>query len=138
MRAGMISHPADYRRSSASAHISGKDDGLVRVRPLLEIEPNWVKFMSADGDGEELETVRRRLPRSRNRTFSLLYTDDGGGFGANLLRMLRLEWTRPNRLDHLLAQLPQSARGSLRGRRLRYSGGMALEKVPAADLFYLG
>ncbi len=58
VRAGMVEHPVDYRWSSASAHMSGKDDGVVRVRPLLEIEPNWAKFLSADGDEEEFETFR--------------------------------------------------------------------------------
>src|SRR3972149_2765159 len=36
VRAGLVEDPAAYPWSSAAAHLSGRDDDLVRVKPLLE------------------------------------------------------------------------------------------------------
>jgi putative transposase len=41
VRAGMVKTASRYRWSSASAHVRGRDDMLVRVAPLLEMNPNW-------------------------------------------------------------------------------------------------
>lgn len=35
VRAGLVRRPGRYRWSSAAAHLKGRDDSLVRVRPLL-------------------------------------------------------------------------------------------------------
>jgi putative transposase len=37
VRARIVSKAEDYRWSSASAHLSGEDDTLVKVAPLLEM-----------------------------------------------------------------------------------------------------
>jgi len=34
--ANMVKHPQDYRWSSAKAHLSGQDDALVTVKPMLD------------------------------------------------------------------------------------------------------
>lgn len=39
--ARMVDHPSDYRWSSAAAHISGYDDKLVKVAPLLSLVNDW-------------------------------------------------------------------------------------------------
>jgi putative transposase len=44
VRAGLVENPWDYQWSSASAHLSGKDDNLVKVSPLLQIAGNWKIF----------------------------------------------------------------------------------------------
>ena len=44
---------------SAAAHLAGKDDGLVRVRPLLELVPRWGRYLSADPDEETVRRLRR-------------------------------------------------------------------------------
>jgi putative transposase len=41
VRAGLVASPSRYRWSSAAAHVRGRDDMLVRVAPLLEMNPNW-------------------------------------------------------------------------------------------------
>jgi putative transposase len=41
VRAGMVKTASRYRWSSAAAHVRGRDDMLVRVAPLLEMNPNW-------------------------------------------------------------------------------------------------
>jgi putative transposase len=41
VRAGLVKTASRYRWSSAAAHVRGRDDVLVRVAPLLEMNPNW-------------------------------------------------------------------------------------------------
>jgi putative transposase len=61
VRAGLAGRPEAYPWSSAAAHISGRDDVLVRVSPLLGIVGDWDGFLSpAEGEeGEEGEEIRR-------------------------------------------------------------------------------
>jgi putative transposase len=40
VRAGLVQAPSRYRRSSAAAHLRGRDDALVQVAPLLQMAPN--------------------------------------------------------------------------------------------------
>lgn len=51
--AGMVRRASDYRWSSARAHLSGKDDMLVCVSPLLSRVPDWAGFLKA-GDSMQL------------------------------------------------------------------------------------
>lgn len=46
VRAGLVDRPEAYKWSSAAAHISGHDDVLVKVFPLLEMAGDWRKFLS--------------------------------------------------------------------------------------------
>ena len=45
VRAGLVNSPRQYRFSSAAAHQRGADDALVRVRPLLQLAPDWRRFL---------------------------------------------------------------------------------------------
>jgi len=40
-KAGLCHSVADWPWSSARAHVRGEDDALVRVRPLLDLVPDW-------------------------------------------------------------------------------------------------
>ena len=44
--AGMVERPQEYPWSSARAHLEGKDDGITKVAPLLEIVGNWGDLFS--------------------------------------------------------------------------------------------
>ena len=44
--AGLCACPHQWRWSSAKAHIRGKDDGLVRVAPMLERVDDWRSYVS--------------------------------------------------------------------------------------------
>ena len=46
VRANLAARPEDYRWSSAKAHIVGEDDGLVTVKPLLELVADWKELLS--------------------------------------------------------------------------------------------
>jgi len=41
VRAGLVDRPEAYKWSSAAAHVSGHDDGLVKTAPLLEMAGDW-------------------------------------------------------------------------------------------------
>jgi putative transposase len=58
VRAKLVVAPSEYRWSSARAHLKGKDDGLVRVAPLLEIAGRWRRLLTSAVSEEELKAFR--------------------------------------------------------------------------------
>jgi putative transposase len=57
VRANLVKSPGEYRWSSARAHLSGKNDKLVTVLPLLNLVSDWVDFLSNDVPNEEREEL---------------------------------------------------------------------------------
>ena len=57
VRAKSVVAPSDYRWSSA-AHLKGKDDGLVRVAPLLELAGNRRRLLNSAVSEEQLREFR--------------------------------------------------------------------------------
>jgi len=57
VRAKLSGRPEDYRWSSARAHLEGKDDVLVKVRPMLDRVSNWSELL-ASGDQVLFDDVR--------------------------------------------------------------------------------
>ncbi len=83
VRARLAARAPDWPWSSARAHLTGRDDGVVNVAPLLEREPDWVNFLaggldaqahaaiqSAERTGRPLgdDAFTARLERSLGRT----------------------------------------------------------------------
>jgi putative transposase len=58
VRANLVQDPASWLWSSAQAHLTGKDDGLVKVGPLLEMVGDWKLFLDG-ADEERLNAIRR-------------------------------------------------------------------------------
>ncbi len=58
VRAKLARRAADWRWSSARAHLSGRDDALVQVAPLLELVPDWPGLLSAGIADDDLEAIR--------------------------------------------------------------------------------
>jgi putative transposase len=56
--AGMAVLPGEYRWSSAAAHLAGKDDQLVKVKPLLDMVSDWQSFLTLT-DEEELALLKK-------------------------------------------------------------------------------
>lgn len=55
VRARLITRAADWRWASTAAHLAALDDGLVDLRPLLELMPDFAERLAdaeADGAGE--------------------------------------------------------------------------------------
>jgi putative transposase len=80
VRAGMVDRPQAYPWSSASAHLAGRNDVLVKSAPLLEIVGDWRAFLSQPPADETLGKLRHH-----ERTGRPLGDDD---FLANLERLL--------------------------------------------------
>lgn len=61
VRAKLCDKAQDWKWSSARAHISGKDDGLVKVKPLLERVNDWPAYLSGCS---EFDGVLRKHTRT--------------------------------------------------------------------------
>ena len=59
VRARLVRRPWRWRWSSAAAHVAGKDDALVRVRPLLDLVNDWRRLLLTEADEAEVEAIRR-------------------------------------------------------------------------------
>lgn len=59
VKAGLSSVPEEYLWSSAKAHLEGRDDALVTVKPLLDLVNNWRRFLSGDVSAKEYELFQR-------------------------------------------------------------------------------
>lgn len=58
VRAGIVKKPESYRWSSCKAHLEGKDDILVKVRPLAEIIPNWSELLEDEPPEHQYDAIR--------------------------------------------------------------------------------
>jgi putative transposase len=59
VRARLAERPEDYPWSSARAHLSGRDDGMVQVAPLLEMVEDWPSHLTVDVEEMELQAFRK-------------------------------------------------------------------------------
>jgi putative transposase len=58
VRAKLARRARDWPWSSARAHLEGRDDGLVTVRPLLAQVPDWAAFLRGGLSDAEHEAIR--------------------------------------------------------------------------------
>jgi len=87
VRVGLAKRAVDHRWSSAAAHVTGRDDELVRVQPLVEMvgEGRWEQFLGEQVTRQEWELLRRH-----ERTGRSLGNDSFlGCLEASLGRVLR-------------------------------------------------
>jgi REP-associated tyrosine transposase len=59
VRARIVKKAYNYKWSSCRAHLQGEDDILVKVKPLLEIVPDWQELLASGLSDEEHEAIRR-------------------------------------------------------------------------------
>jgi len=59
VKVGLAVTPAAYPWSSAKAHLEGKDDSLVLVKPLLAMVDDWESFLASAVSDEEYATLCR-------------------------------------------------------------------------------
>jgi putative transposase len=59
VRARLCRRVEDWPWSSARAHLSGRDDAVVSVKPMLDRIGNWHSYLSAAANDKELERIRR-------------------------------------------------------------------------------
>src|SRR6267142_4462216 len=65
VRAGLASSADAYPWSSARAHLLGRDDGLVRVGPLLTRVPEWATFLRQSTEADLSSELRRHETTGR-------------------------------------------------------------------------
>ncbi len=58
VRARLAAAAADWPWSSARAHLAGRDDEAVRVKPLLDLVPDWAAFLAGGLSEAERDAVR--------------------------------------------------------------------------------
>jgi putative transposase len=58
VRAGLVADAGEWPWSSARAHLSGRDDRLVRVAPLLAMVADWRGLLNSAIPEEELRDLR--------------------------------------------------------------------------------
>ena len=66
VRAKLVEKAKDWRWSSVAAHLAAKDDGLVKVAPVLERYGNFAAFLG-DGSYDEAEFKRLRQSETTGR-----------------------------------------------------------------------
>jgi len=71
VHAGMVTSASDYAWSSARAHLSGNDDKLVKVQPMLERVENWHAYLESG-----LDESTKDIFRLHGRTGRPLGDDD--------------------------------------------------------------
>lgn len=59
VQARLAKKPGEYAWSSARAHLEGRDDGLVKVAPLLALVDDWAGFLAQGLAEEDAERLRR-------------------------------------------------------------------------------
>jgi putative transposase len=59
VRAGLVANANDWPWSSARAHVSGRDDRLAKVAPLLAMIGDWRAFLNSAIREEELRELRQ-------------------------------------------------------------------------------
>jgi len=65
VRAELCDNPADWQWSSAKAHLSGRDDGLVSVEPMLKRFPDWKCYLGMDGSEDIVGNIHRHSSTGR-------------------------------------------------------------------------
>jgi putative transposase len=64
--AGLCKHPEQWRWSSARAHLSGSDNLLVNVRPMLDRVEDWRTYLSdTTGSSAKDEMIKRHTRTGR-------------------------------------------------------------------------
>jgi putative transposase len=70
VRARLVARPADWLWSSARAHLTGRDDGLVATTPLLERIGDFATFLAAGEDPSAAGALRAPTGRSATKPSS--------------------------------------------------------------------
>ena len=65
VRAKLVARAEDWPWSSARAHLSGRDDSLVKVAPLLAMVHDWQAFLDSPRPEGEVEELRKHTRTGR-------------------------------------------------------------------------
>ena len=65
VEAKLCAEPQDWAWSSARAHLSGQDDVLVRVKPMLNLVDNWREYLKNEETPSRIETIKHHTRTGR-------------------------------------------------------------------------
>ncbi len=65
LRANLARSARAWKWSSARAHLDGQDDGVVRVKPLLKLVPDWKACLRAGLAETDLAAIRAHISTGR-------------------------------------------------------------------------
>ncbi len=65
VRAGLCDRPEDWLWSSTRSHLTGNNDCLVDVKPMLDRIGNWEKYLSCNDSLDKLKTIRKHTNTGR-------------------------------------------------------------------------
>lgn len=65
VRAGLVDKPQKWLWSSARAHLEGKNDGIVKVKSMLDLVPDWQNFLDEGVSDVELERIYKHKSTGR-------------------------------------------------------------------------
>jgi hypothetical protein len=102
--------PEDWAWSSASAHLSGRDDALVEVTPLLAIIADWSAFLDSALAEEQLRELRQH-GRTGRPLGSAAFLDRLASMVGRVLRARK--GGRPRKLRQLPKQVLRPRNGVL-------------------------
>jgi len=85
VKAGIVRRAEEYKWSSARAHLCGEDDILVKVNPLLKINPNWDELLFSQSSEEEYDLLRRH-ERSGRPLGSEVFLDNLENLTSRILK----------------------------------------------------
>jgi hypothetical protein len=61
VRTKLVSQAKDWKWSGANAHLTGSDAAVIRVKPMLELFPDWASYFAKRGqDGAERTRLHTR------------------------------------------------------------------------------
>ena len=63
--ARLCEHPQDWAWSSARAHLRGRDDTLVRVKPMLDRITNWHEYLADFVEDDKQSLIKRHSRTGR-------------------------------------------------------------------------
>ena len=90
--ARLVENPEDYRWSSVHTHLIGKDDELTKVYSLLELIPDWYRFLKlTPSDEVDLLHLHERTGRPIGKGYFI------GKLEIKLGRMLRPQKPGPKK-----------------------------------------
>src|SRR5574337_2139850 len=59
VRARLVPRAEDWPHSSVRAHLAGRDDALVRVKPLIDRAPHFADLLDGEAEPEAFVRLRR-------------------------------------------------------------------------------
>lgn len=64
-RAGLVVNPWEYRWSSATARVPGREDPLLTLEPLQAMVDDWAAFLAVELPDDDLARFRRHARTDR-------------------------------------------------------------------------